>query len=180
MLAKLIYKCISLFNDQNITIGKTKLQKIFFLSFPKEIRRLYFRPYYYGPYSDEVQSVLGSLLLADFLKYDSDTYNINIKNRIEITLNEEEKNIFDNLEKIFHILNTKNALKNVKDISNISKITYLKEEKALENNLNLGAVKSRAKDYGWNDFKSVEKKEFNKYLQIVEEIGELAQVGEQS
>jgi hypothetical protein len=54
--------------------GRTTLQKLLYFASSKQIMRTAFRPYYYGPYSDEVYLELQSLVSLHFIEEKTETY----------------------------------------------------------------------------------------------------------
>lgn len=54
--------------------GRTTLQKLLYFASSKQILRTAFRPYYYGPYSDEVYLELQSLVSLHFIEERPETY----------------------------------------------------------------------------------------------------------
>lgn len=54
--------------------GRTTLQKLLYFASSKKILRAAFRPYYYGPYSDEVYLELQSLVALHFIEERPETY----------------------------------------------------------------------------------------------------------
>ncbi len=58
------YVCVAIneLRRRNISIGKTNIQKMIYFALPEENRDQYYLPYYYGPYSTDVQQTVASLL----------------------------------------------------------------------------------------------------------------------
>ena len=58
------YVCVAMdeLSKRGIFNGKTNIQKVIYFAMPEKQRSRYYHPYYYGPYSEDVQQTVTSLL----------------------------------------------------------------------------------------------------------------------
>jgi hypothetical protein len=58
------YVCVALgeLNNCEVFVGKTNIQKLIYFAMRETERNRFYHPYYYGPYSEDVQLTLSSLL----------------------------------------------------------------------------------------------------------------------
>lgn len=117
--------------EKNIYVGKTVIQKVLF--FASQERDLIYTPYLYGPYSEEVQLTLQSMIKKGIISYDFDKgFNIElstdlpesqrIKKVVDFLANNQyqERNKIALLSKVFYFY-SKNSDKSENEIKNIIK-----------------------------------------------------------
>lgn len=166
MLTKNILYAIKLLTEKQLPLGKTFIQKVLYLSLPKGSRDLYYIPYYYGPYSENIQMLLKSLEFSGYIQYDYHLHRYiflksfvrfekdDIANRINITLDFLVENNINNIRKIsnlaktFMILDANNSLKNGHKVDDM-----------------VNLIKERADFVGWNELSIEENDTIKEYLQ---------------
>jgi uncharacterized protein YwgA len=167
MLSKFIVYAINQLNELEIPAGKTFIQKLLYLSFDKVQRETFYIPYHYGPYSEDVQYVLNSLLSFDYIKY----YNSNksLISFVEIPKFEQNELSFkDRINSIINFLRS-NSLATTKEISFFSKVQMI-----LENNIDFKGdkvklVKNRSELLGWEELSLLDAKRIKNYIELSKE-----------
>lgn len=64
-LGTYVYVAVNELRRHQLFVGKTNIQKIIYFAMPAEHRKQYYHPYYYGPYSEDIQKIVVSLLKKD-------------------------------------------------------------------------------------------------------------------
>lgn len=162
--------------NSNKTPGfcKTMLHKVLYFSLNKEDRVESFRPYFYGPYSDDVQFQINSLNKVKLLKYDGDKPSFDDKSDeykiIDTYFSKHEKEFAKNpvCKKITTILNfIKDENLNAARLSEIAKFHIIMERKLKiddpkDNNVTLAKIKEASVFYNWNAFDKMTENKFEK------------------
>lgn len=154
--------------EHKIRIGRTVIQKILYFASKKRCVDVRYTPYYYGPYSREVDNKLNNLVTFGLVNEEKELLNEkDEKIRYRYTLPEDVKNYVKNdllqseeSTKMLEIVDTLyDACKlDYKKISFAAKVDYIEEYFASDEN----EVSKKAKELGWeikhqdyNDAKSM-------------------------
>jgi uncharacterized protein YwgA len=165
MLIKNILYAINLLSEKQLSFGKTFIQKVLYLSLPKESRDSYYIPYFYGPYSENVQMLLKSLEFSRYIEYDNNNHRYKLIKDIEgLKEDETDKRIITVLEFL-----SKNYITNTKSISNLAKTFMILDA---NNSLNNGhktdnlvrLIKENADFVGWKELSTSDNDTLRKYL----------------
>lgn len=166
MLTKNILYAIKLLTEKKMLLGKTFIQKVLYLSLPKESRESYYVPYFFGPYSENVQLLLKSLEFSGYINYDPSLHRYellksydrfeedDITQRINIALdfliqhNITSTQKISKLAKTFMILDANNMLNNGHKTDDAVKL-----------------IKERADSVGWNELSKERNDIIKEYFQ---------------
>lgn len=164
MLTNNILNIVREFNEKNIPIGKTIIQKVIYLTFSEEHRKKFFIPYLYGPYSETIQLMVDSLM--------SSNYIINSLSSRGLALSDELSNVPSSFsepyqKKFKDVLKFlfKNNITSTKDISNLSKINMLVHNNN-GNSHDPVFLKSRAALLGWQELANLNKENIKSLLKL--------------
>jgi len=132
---------------------RTLIQKVFYFSFDKERREKLFIPYLYGPYSRDIQLAIIALEKKKEPQLDSKR-------------NFEQEKLLNNVKNILGFF-TKNEIKNLKDIANISKVHYLYIQKGIEN---VDKIKNISRFLSWLEIYKMNNEHIEKLKKVAKEI----------
>lgn len=157
-------------DDSNLKLNKTIIQKITYLSLPKEFRSEFYRPYLYGPYSDKVQSIVDNLIINGVINYSFKEKSYILDKNISSFKDVEVKG---KIEKIIKYLD-KNKLSTVDDIANVSKVFMLMESNPRitdhENLIKL--IKTKSKLLNWTKLLSKKKSGIEVLIELSKELSD--------
>ena len=160
----LIYATISWASDSQIRIGKTILQKIIFLAFPDSLRKNYYKPYYYGPFSRNVQSVAESLTSLGLLIYEDNTFSRD--SRINPAEFDDEEDLFQRIKSCVSFL-SKHDLRFTREIAILSKTVLLLSSYTDKDNPDtVSFLREKATFYDWQDFLELPDGGVKKYIKL--------------
>jgi uncharacterized protein YwgA len=151
--------------DHSISPGKTTVQKLVYFALPADKRRAFYKPYYYGPFSEAVQDAFGSLQQNGFISYSQKSFKImNGRKHIEKTRDDQ---VVRRLNKTAAFLE-ENGLKSTKSISILSKVHLLRQGKSLSGQELHDFIRSRGQYFGWKELSLSElsDQELDKYLEL--------------
>ena len=121
--------------------SRTLIQKVIYFSLNKEERDIYYIPYLYGPYSEDVQIIL----LNPEYKYK----NNEIESEIAI------KSKKGNIKKTLEFLDRENFT-SIKDIAKLSKVHYILIQKNIREEKE---IKKWGKLLGWSEIHNIDSNE---------------------
>ncbi|MCB9211506.1 MAG: hypothetical protein H6609_19245 [Ignavibacteriales bacterium] len=170
MLSKYILYAINQLNSNSIKTGKTFIQKLIYFSLPPDQRHKYYIPYFYGPYSENVQQLLNSLIDGNYLTYENKVLN----SKYDIKL--DKPNVLSSrFDKTITFLLSKN-INSTKDISLLAKTfmilddNNLIDKKAKANQSQLNILRNSASLIGWMELINLEDSELRKYITLSKEL----------
>jgi len=166
MLIKNILYAIKLLAEKNIKFGKTFIQKVLYLSLPEDERDLYYIPYYYGPYSENVQMLLKSLVFIDYIDYNEIDHSFQLKKTDDSLIKYENERI-----KFLIDFLIKNDIKNTSKISNLAKtFMILDANNSLKNGHRIDEliklIKERADFVGWKELSKYDNDLISGYIKL--------------
>jgi uncharacterized protein YwgA len=173
ILDLVLYSILKL-NETSLDFGKTMVHKIIYFSSSKDGRDKYYIPYYYGPYSEEVQNNLNELKynsIIDITSTPKIKFSENYKNKIPSYLDRQTKKYpeyqktFHNIEKIVKSISKKSL--NTNEFSILAKIHLINERQLGNNGLdNISAkdIKYYSGYYNWGDFKNLSHEKIDNYI----------------
>lgn len=165
MLAKNILHSIIVLSGKNIKPGKTFIQKLIYLSIDEKQRRELFVPYYYGPYSETVQSIIDSLISQKYLNYNNSTLETSWK---DVKFSTEEDSILrKRIDKIIGFLQDK-KIKTAKEISSIAKTHLILNRNQIQTNKS-ELVKEVASVLGWQELSQLNNQKLNQFIKLAQE-----------
>ena len=139
-LSDFIKLVVSELDGKEMPTGKTAIQKIVYLTLREEQRNEWYKPYFYGPYSEIVQRNINSLEYKKEISYSGEGYSVDLSEE------SEKSEVTDRFKKIEEFLIT-NDIKDLKSISNLTKIHILKHQ----NNVNeIEDIKLRSTILNWD------------------------------
>lgn len=143
------YVCVAIdeLRKHDILDGKTNIQKIIYFALPEENRDQFYQPYYYGPYSADVQQTIFSLLRKEGVK-DIKQLQTDIESSL---CRPEEDNIMKRLRLTADFF-TQNEITTTGDISFLAKVHLLNNSKREEARKNMAEyIQNQAKFLGWKE-----------------------------
>jgi len=167
MLTNNILAVIQYFSDHGIQIGKTILQKIVYLSFDEENKRKFYRPYFYGPYSEVIQLMVNSLVGNDLVNYRDDR-RLELVGSTSYSFMEPFKERFINTVGFLF----KNDIKSTKEISNLAKVNMIVANNN-GNSKNPNFIIERAGFLGWSELSSLSVNEIKSLIILNDELESL-------
>lgn len=143
-----VYVAVKELREKNISVGKTIVQKTIYFALPEGKRNLYYYPYYYGPYSDQVQQAIASTL-----KNENNSNDIKFLKVKDFKSGKESQ--FDDVEcriKVTAKFFAENRISQTSDISFLAKVHLLSRSERTEAKENLPEyIKKQAKFLGWKE-----------------------------
>jgi uncharacterized protein YwgA len=143
------YVCVAIdeLRKHDILDGKTNIQKIIYFALPEENRDQFYQPYYYGPYSADVQQTIFSLLRKEDAK---DIKQLRIDTESSLCRPEDDS-IVKRLRLTADFF-TKNKITTTGDISFLAKVHLLNNTKREEAKNNLAEyIQNQARFLGWKE-----------------------------
>jgi len=159
-LVNIVLSAIEELSEKNLPKGKTAIQKIVYLSLPKEEQRKLYKPYHYGPYSEMVQNIIRSLLSLEILDYKDNELKIN---------NKDNKFSGRKSREILKTINflKKNNLTSLKKIANFSKVHYLYFHGKKKT---LAEIKNFSKFIGWKNISLLSNDSIKNYIALAQKL----------
>ncbi|MHB1645893.1 MAG: hypothetical protein ACYCSW_05215 [bacterium] len=158
-LSNFILSAIKELNTKDIFVGKTVIQKIVFFSLPEE--QDIFKPYLYGPYSEDVQVTFRGLQFCNKIKYDEHKgYTIADSEQIEI---------LPSVKKVVNFLYNK-EIKERDDIANFSKIYYFYKKNIAKTGDKIEKIIKNNGPFIWHSLSKLTEAEISKFLQYSKEL----------
>ncbi len=159
--------------ERDIPAFKTMIHKVVYLALPEGREELY-RPYFYGPYSDQVQNTIQSLLKGEYLIPSPREFHLNEEKLLEKQGLRPESLIQDarrrrNLEQVMEFLKSED-FDSVEAVSNLSKVHYLSVRIGYREPDLIESVKHRAKYLGWTAIAEMEDDEVAELHRKAEEL----------
>ncbi len=127
MLLNNILYAIKLLTEKKIRFGKTFIQKVLYLALPKVERDLYYIPYYYGPYSENIQLLLRSLEFSNYITYNYKSQNYSLQRDIDV---KQEDTTKQRIKGVIDFL-VNNHIKSTNKISNLAKVFMILDDKLI-------------------------------------------------
>jgi hypothetical protein len=146
-------------NKKDINVGKVILQKILYFSLGED-RKNYFRAYLYGPYSDEVQWTIQSLINNGYLKTNGKTLQSG-----DMTISEKDDINFSRILNSIHFFEKNNLELNSQTVSVIAKVHMFFVDNQLKSDDELiRLIKDRSKFLGWKEVLDLSPADLVKYI----------------
>jgi uncharacterized protein YwgA len=155
--------------EQKIFSGKTTVQKLIYFALPTEMRRLFYRPYHYGPYSESVQGAFTSLLDNNFITRNGSEFVLcNGEDHLK-TMQGEEAIVRLNAAAAFL---AQHRLASTKDVSILAKVHILSQGKDITPEELPGFIRSRGKYFGWSELEEgkLDDKQLERFICLAREI----------
>jgi uncharacterized protein YwgA len=158
--------------DTNISFGKTMIQKIIYFSLNDEDKLKHFRPYFFGPYSDEVQACIGALSYEKFIHNNENEFFISssdtLKNKVKkMNLGSIEYNRIDSI--IHFIKNNKIDYKKLSLMGKINIINHYFEGREILS-ITDDFIRSKEVNFNWNDFRNIQQNRFDECINSLNEL----------
>jgi uncharacterized protein YwgA len=157
---------------QKIYSGKTTVQKLIYFALPTEMRRQFYRPYHYGPYSESVQGAFSSLLDNKYITRSGNEFVLcNGTDHVESMQGEE---VIVRLNAAAAFL-AQHSLASTKNVSILAKVHILSQGKDMKPEELPGFIRSRGMYFGWSEWEedNLDDKQLEKFICLAHEIDEV-------
>ena len=135
--------------DNGIYAGKTTVQKLLYFGLPADERRVFYKPYHYGPYSEAVQSAFGSLAHNGFIaRQRTGQYRL-VKGEENIDRRQDDP-VVRRLREAASFLADKERT-GTQSISILAKVHLLKQGKDLSGAELEDFIRQRGQYFGWTE-----------------------------
>jgi len=159
-LGSYVASAVSELNQKNIFAGKTNIQKLVYFALPDKLRKQFFQPYYYGPYSAEVQQAVSALLKKEVPR------KVDIGFSLTRDLDLEADSVIDRFQRTADFI-SRIGLSATDDIAMLAKIhllSHTEREEAKQNPVEY--IQCQARFLGWKDLSKEDPDKIQNYLQL--------------
>jgi len=147
-LGTYVYVAVNELRRHQLFVGKTNIQKIIYFAMPAEHRKQYYHPYYYGPYSEDIQKTVVSLLKKEGIH---NLEQLGTGDEKGLSLSEDKDDILKALPVTAGFFKQNNITR-TNDISFLAKVHLLSRSKREDARNNLaGYIKNQARYLGWEE-----------------------------
>lgn len=155
--------------DNSIFSGKTTVQKLIYFGLPTDKRRKFYKPYYYGPYSEAVQHAFGSLSRNEFITCVGNKYHL-AKGEYQLKKYKDD-DVVRRLFSAAEFLADKN-LKATRDISILAKVHLLKQGKDITGQQLHEFIRQRGQYFGWKELTHdvLSEEQLQTYLDLADDL----------
>jgi len=150
MIGKLVAYTFNRLKKED-TYYRTFVQKIVYFALGSEERKVFYFPYKYGPYSDDVQALLSFLEERPEIA--------------EVWAKGIPKEYKERIDKILEFIKSKNL--SPSKIALLSKIFFLKEEKGI---IDINSLKEKSLSLGWKELEEENSNGIKKLFSLLEEL----------
>lgn len=152
-----------------IFAGKTNIQKIIYFALPTEQRKMFYHPYYYGPYCEEVQQATSALLKNKILKRDGKGFSVS-KKWGDVAADNDQ--VMEQMRIDAQFL-AKHGLFTTDNIAQLAKVHLLSHTKREDAKRDLPAyIQSQARFLGWKELARTNTQDIKEYLDFAKKLEE--------
>lgn len=165
-LGSYIAAAVDELNKRDLFAGKTNIQKMIYFALPVDLRKAFYRPYHYGPYSAEVQQAVSALLKKEVLTQTVKGFSL-AENR---TLNLEADPVADRIRATADFFLSK-GLRGTDDIAMLAKVHLLSRSEREEVKQGpVSYIQSQARFLGWKELSRESSVKIDHYLHMADEL----------
>jgi len=172
-IAELVFRSIKTLQSAKMSAGRTNIQKIIFLSLSEKEALSYYEPYYYGPYSEDVQRTMQLIEQEKIISYENpmNGYSFSAGFDFDKAIEKSHKNPENyarNIEKVVSFLNKKN-IKEVNDIAAFAKVYYFRITSDATDDAALNKYITERAPHTWPDLMKYANR-FSQYIEYSKEL----------
>ena len=156
--------------DSDIYAGKTTVQKLLYFALPADERRVFYKPYHYGPYSEAVQSAFGSLANNEYIVREK-TGQYRLATGEEHIGRYQDDPVVRRLRAASRFLAKKNCT-GTQSISILAKVHLLKQGRDLSESELRDFIRQRGQYFGWKELtqEALNSDQLQTYIDLADEL----------